>query len=288
MKNLSEPGHKKRTRGRPRSQFAETPSSMVKALDRGLQVLRVLSQNGAMTLSDIAGLLKFPVSTAHRLLSTLNEHGFVEFNSETQEWSVGIEAFRIGSTYLVRTNLVEASRTALRSLMDETGETANLAIMDDGDVVFVSQIESHYPIRAFFRSGTRGHMHSSGIGKALLANMPEKEAEKIFKTKGLPPFTDKTLTGTDALFRDLEKTRKRGWSLDDEERYSGMRCVAAPIYNAHGEAIAGISVSGPTVRFSDQTVTDFAAKVMAAAQRVTQMIGGKGPEKFNQGIKEQL
>ena len=95
-----------------------------------------------------------------------------------------LRAFRVGNTYLGRTNLVESARTAMRGLTEETGETANLAIADQGDVVFISQIESHNPIRAFFRPGTRGFMHASGIGKALLANLPRIEVEKILQKKG--------------------------------------------------------------------------------------------------------
>jgi len=268
----------KRSRGRPRLDISDQQPSTVQALDRGLTVLRCLSQDGTLTLTDLASRLAMPASTVHRILATLNAHGLVEFKEQSQEWAIGIEAFRIGSAYLERTNLVEASRTAMRSLMVDTGETSNLAIMDDGDVVFVSQIESHNPIRAFFRSGTRGHMHSSGIGKALLANMPEKDVEKIIKDKGLPAFTEKSLTIKNTLFDDLQTTKIRGWSLDDEERYLGMRCVAAPIFNDYGEAIAGISVSGPTNRFADEAIEGFAEKVMESARRVTLMIGGKVPD----------
>jgi len=170
----------------------------------------------------------------------LQKHGYVEFDEATQEWMIGIEAFRIGNTYLVRTNLVEAARKTLRRLMEETGETANLGIADNGDVVFVDQVETKNPIRAFFSPGTRGHMHSSGIGKSLLADMLSRDVEKIIGKKGQPEFTPKTLTSSEALFSDLDVTRKRGWSIDNEERYSGMCCVASNIYNSFGEAIAGI------------------------------------------------
>ena len=121
-------------------------------------------------------------------------------------------------------------------------------------------------------------MHASGTGKALLASFASAELEKVLQDKGLPEFTPKTLTSPGALISDLDKIRKRGWSFDDEERYSGMRCVAAAIYNSFGEAIAGVSVSGPTVRFQDDIVAELGPKVMRAAAQVTAMIGGKVPE----------
>jgi len=267
----------KRPRGRPRSVTTDTKLSTVQALDRGLTLLRELAQVGSITLTDLAIQADMPPSSTHRLLFTLQKHGFVEFNETTQEWQVGIEAFRIGNTYLVRTNLVEAARKILRGLMEETGETANLGITDNGDVVFIDQIETHNPIRAFFRPGTRGHMHASGIGKSLLADMLRRDVEKILTLKGQPEFTPKTLANADRLFADLEETRKRGWSIDDEERYSGMRCVASSIYNTFGEAVAGISVSGPTVRFPDEVIAKLGPVVKRAAAEVTNAIGGKVP-----------
>lgn len=268
----------KRPRGRPRLHKTDMQVGTVKALERGLVLLQTLSNEGAATLADLVQRMGLPTSSTHRLLATLQQYGFVEFQEDIQKWSIGIEAFRTGSTYLMRTNLAESARKAMRHLMEETGETANLGICDDGDVVFISQVETHNPIRAFFRPGSRGLMHASGIGKALLANMPVPDRAKIIAAKGQQEFTPKSLTSPAALSADLDNIRKRGWSFDDEERYTGMRCVAAPIFNSFGEVVAGISVSGPTVRFGDETVQRFAAKVREAADGVTIMIGGKIPE----------
>jgi len=265
----------KRPRGRPRSVAGDRAPGTVQALDRGLTLLRELAKARNIALSDLAVRTEMPVSSTHRILSTLQKHGFVEFDESTQEWMIGIEVFRIGNTYLMRTNLVEAARKTLRRLMEETGETANLGIADSGDVVFVDQVETQNPIRAFFGPGTRGHMHSSGIGKSLLADMPQREVEKIMRLKGQPEFTQKTLTSLEELHNDLNQTRKRGWSIDDEERYSGMRCVASSVYNSFGEAIAGISVSGPTVRFPNHVISELGPKVKRAADEVTSAIGGK-------------
>ena len=267
----------KRARGRPRSQFHDPKPNTVQALDRALSLLLDLARAGSATLSELSLRIGMPASSAHRVLATLQAHGFVAFDEVSQEWSIGIEAFRVGSAYLKRTNVAEAARSVMRQLMEETGETANLAIADDGDVVFVGQIETHQPIRAFFRPGTRGHMHSSGIGKALLADLPRASVEKILRKKGLPEFTEKTLTSPERLFADLDETRARGWAYDDEERYLGMRCVAASIYNAFGEAIAGISISGPTIRFTDAGVTELGPNVARAALEVTKLIGGVKP-----------
>ncbi|MEZ5811537.1 MAG: IclR family transcriptional regulator [Rhizobiaceae bacterium] len=267
----------KRGRGRPKSLFHEPQTGTVQALDRGLTLMKELARSRGLTLTDLSGRLDMAPSSAHRILSTLQKQGFADLDDISQEWSVGIEAFRVGSAFLVRTNLVEASIRQMRRLMEETGETANLAIADGGDVVFISQVETHNPIRAFYRPGSRSPMHSSGIGKALLANAPRAEVERLVHRTGLVRHTERTCATPEALFADLDEIRRRGWSLDNEERYDGMRCVAATIFNAYGEAVAGISVSGPTVRFPDEALDGIGDKVCRAADEVTRLIGGTPP-----------
>lgn len=265
---------RKRARGRPRSLFHPPQPTTIQALAKGLVVLKELARSGAVTLSELAERLDMPASSTHRILSTLQDQGFAALDDASQEWSIGIEAFRAGSGYLVRTNLVEAAVKTMRRLMDETGETANLAIADGSDVVFIAQVETHNPIRAFFRPGSRGPLHSSGIGKALLASMTEENARKIIDSGGFERHTPKTLATPEALRADLELINQRGWSLDNEERYLGMRCVASTIYNAYGEPVAGISVSGPAVRFPDENLDSLGALVREAANEVTGLIGG--------------
>ena len=268
----------KKRRGRPRNQNQDANLGTVNALERGLVVLQTLARESYLSLTDLSLMIGIPTSTVHRILSTLEKHGFTELSEETNEWSIGIETFRVGNAYLDRTSLIENSRKTMRSLMELTGETANLAIADAGDVIFISQVESHNPIRAFFRPGTRGFLHASGIGKALLANIPRREVEKILQQKGCPEFTEKTLTSPSDLFADLQTIKKRGWAFDDEERYLGMRCIAACIYNSYGEAIAGVSVSGPTVRFPDYSISVIGPQVKQAADEITIATGGKIPE----------
>ena len=267
----------KRPRGRPRNPMSEPDTGTVRALDRGLQLLRLLAREHRITLSSLAMQTGIPPPTAHRLLATLQSHRFAEFDENTQEWMIGVEAFRIGSGFLKRTQLVDASRDIMHRLMIETGETANLAIADDGDMVFVGQVETHNPIRAFFPPGARTPMHASGTGKALLAQLSRREVESLLQRKGLAEFTPRTLTKPDLLFAELEATRARGWAFDDEERYAGMRCIAAPVFNAYGDTVAGISVSGPTVRFTEPEISRLSNQVKKAAADLTERIGGPAP-----------
>ncbi len=184
----------KRSRGRPKSFNPNPEQTTVQALDRAIVILKVLAGGEGMSLTELAEASGQAPATVYRVLSTLAAHGIVEVQPATQLWFVGQEAFRIGSAFLGRTNLVEQARVVMRELMADTGETANLAIADGGQVVFLSQVETHEPIRAFFRPGTRGPIHASGIGKALLAYLPEAAVERIVREQGLPAFTARTIT----------------------------------------------------------------------------------------------
>lgn len=271
----------KRRRGRPRLQPDERQdnSGTVQALERGLQLLQLLSKSGSASLSDLSLQIGLPASTAYRLLTTLQKLEFVAFDDAQQEWSVGIEAFTVGSSYFNRANLAEAARSVMRQLMLDTGETANLAILtDSGQVTFLTQVECTHPIRAFHLPGTRSPAHSSGIGKALLAELSQQQVEKVLQQTGLHEFTAKTLTTPKALFDDLKNAYLNGWAYDDEERHVGMRCIAAAIHNTRGDAIAGISISGPTVRFSNDKLTILGNQVRQAAADVTRKIGGSLPD----------
>ena len=189
---------------------------------------------------------------------------------------IGVEAYRIGSGFLNRINLVEAAQPIMQALVRETEETANLAIVDEGEVVFVRQIESPNPIRAFFRPGTRSKMHASGAGKALLAQKSKQDVEAILQRHGLEQFTNNTITKPGELFEELGRIHSKGWSFDDQERYLGMSCVAAPVFGPKDEPVAAISVSGPSARFTEQSVVDFSVIVRNSAKTLTTALGGTG------------
>ena len=153
----------------------------------------------------------------------------------------------------------------------DTGAPFGLA--DGGDVVFISQVETHESIRAFFPPGTQSPMHASGIGKALLSTFDPQTVARIMRATPMEAFTDKTLTSLAALETELETIRAQGYSFDDEEKTTGMRCVAVPVRDASGLAVAGLSVSGPTSRMTDADIPRIATQVMAAARSLSESLG---------------
>jgi IclR family acetate operon transcriptional repressor len=267
----------KRQRGRPRSFNAPADAGPVQALDRALRILAIVAEGNGLSLSEVAASSGLAPSTAYRMLTTLEGHGMVEFEKTEQLWSIGVETYRMGSAFLRRRKLVDRARIVMQDLMEKTGETANLGVAEDDCVVFVSQVETHQAIRAFFRPGTRSSFHASGIGKAILAQLAPERVTAIIRKAGLEAYTPKTLASAPALMRDLDDIKTRGWSVDDEERHPGMRCVAAAIFNEFGEPVGGVSVSGPTVRVTRERLTEIGPLVLDAAAEITKMIGGTNP-----------
>ncbi|TNF17848.1 MAG: IclR family transcriptional regulator [Rhodobacteraceae bacterium] len=263
-----------KARGRPRDWQDKTAQNTIKSLDRAMEVFEYLSDSQGKALTALADETRQSPATVYRILVTLEGRGLVEFDAEDQTWHIGPRAFVIGARFLRRTSLVDRARPILRRLMEETGETANLGIEQEGAVLFLSQVETHASIRAFFPPGTLSPMHSSGIGKALLAQMDEGRLDRLLGSVRAEAFTANTITDPAALKEDLKAVRDRGYSIDNEERNTGMRCIAAPVFDLNGEAIAGISVSGPTSRISEDEIARLSRPVIEAAQVLTQAIGG--------------
>ena len=162
-----------RLRGRPRESGEKAAQNTIQSLDRALEILDLVAESSGLSLSEIATALDQSPSTVYRVLTTLEARQVVEVDPVAQVWHIGAAAFRLGSSFLRRSSVVERSRPFMRDLMRSTGETANLGIEKSHRVLFVSQVESGETIRAFFPPGTQAAMHSSGIGKAsVTVNVP--------------------------------------------------------------------------------------------------------------------
>src|SRR5690606_23765120 len=213
MKNQEDRGlSARKARGRPRDWNDNTDQNMIKSLDRAMSVFEYISQARGKNLSSIADELAQSPATIYRILVTLESKGLVEFDGDAQLWHIGPRAFVIGARFLRRTSLVERARPILRKLMETTGETANLGIEREGSVLFVSQVETHASIRAFFPPGTLSPMHASGIGKALLAQMDRDRQARYLAPGALQAFTARTFVDRLALEGELQKIRDRGYA----------------------------------------------------------------------------
>ena len=268
-----------RRRGRPPGSKSKTSSSsQSQSLSRGLGLLERLSQTErGVTLTDISLQVGLPPATAHRLLNTLEQQGFVEQDDEQGLWFIGLKSFQIGSAFLNHRDFIVTARPYMRQLMEQSGETVNLAILHDGQAVFVSQIECREMMRMVVPLGSTAPVHASGAGKALLAALPEYEVTKILHKRGLDHYTDTTLDTPAKLRTALDDIQQRGYAIDDEEHALGLLCVAATIHDQFSEPVAAISVSGPKVRLTAPRIPELGAMVARAAVDITASLGGQIP-----------
>jgi len=263
----------KRKRGRPKGFIDKPEQNTNQSVDRAFDILETLATTPGLSMSDVADQVGMSPATAYRILNTLEKRRLADLDPENQTWHIGSELFRLGSAFLKRSSLVERARPAMRNLMELTGETANIGIERDGEVLFLSQVETHANIRAFFRPGTRAPLHASGIGKALLSRIDRTRVDKLIPDERLTQFTIKTIFDKSKLLSELDHIKRQGWALDDEERTHGMRCIAAPVIDHLGEAIGGISISGPSERMPDEKIAWMGNAVREAAHDLSHRLG---------------
>jgi IclR family acetate operon transcriptional repressor len=250
--------------------------SQVQSLTRALALLNALAESvDGMSLGDLAQVVGLAPSTAHRLLTTLQGQRFVRFIAAEGVWQVGVQAFIVGQTFRRARDVIALARPAMRRLMEESGETVNLYIEEGGEAVCMGQVECRQVMRAISRPGGRVKMHCSGVGKAMLARLPEGEVTRILQAHGLPRMTERTLDTPRRLRADLEEIRRRGFAVDDEEHAVGMRCVAAAILDEDGRPLAALSLSGPVARIDDAGLMAAGVLVAKAADTVTAQVGGR-------------
>lgn len=251
-------------------------TGQVQSLARGLNILKALADSDhALTLSEVCDEVQLASSTAHRLLSSLEQQSFVEQDKQRGRWSIGVQAFNVGNGYLKTRDVVSIARPFMRELMETTGETCNLGILDGTSAVLIAQIECKEIMRMVAQLGGRTPMHVSGVGKAILATLPKRRIHDLVTAHQFSVATDNTMRDQAQFISHLDSISAQGYSVDDEEQSVGLRCIAAPIFNEHHEPIAAISISGPRLRITDQRIESLGLLIKSIAQQITVAMGGK-------------
>ncbi|MGA2043681.1 MAG: IclR family transcriptional regulator C-terminal domain-containing protein [Roseiarcus sp.] len=251
----------------------------VQSVDRAMLLLEALGEDEeGYRLTDLAIRTGLSPSTAHRLLTTLERRRFVAFDPSDSMWHIGRQSFAIGAAFIRRRNFVAPALPFLRRLRDLTHETANLGVIDDGEVIVLTQVESREIMRAITRVGGRAPMVTSGIGKAILSTYPDADVAAIIRRHGMKRLTPKSIVRAGQLRDALDAVRRDGWALDDQEYVTGLRCVAAVVYNDQAEALAGLSVSGLASRVPETRVPELGALVRGTARELTLALGGRLPD----------
>lgn len=251
----------------------------VQAVDRALDLLERLAvcPEGAR-LSDIARAVGLAPSTAHRLLTTLEQRGFAQFDPAKTHWHIGRKAFVVGVAYTRWQSFIAAATPFLRRLRDLTRETANLGVLEDGEVITVAQVESREIIRAIAPPGGRAPVMNSGMGKAIVATWPDAAIDDLLTRHPLRPMTARSLRSTGAVHQEIARIRACGYAYDNEEFTVGMRCVAAVVWSPAGDPLGALSVSALSARIGEGEMAALGEKVREQARALTSVLGGVMPE----------
>lgn len=259
---------------KPSSRSRSTIQSVGRALDL-LDALRERDEIGLVDLAQATGLLP---STAHRLLATLAERGYVVQNPLTGRYLLGYKLLELGSHVARRAGLLRAlARPHLEKVRQATRETTNLVLLNGSRSVYIDQVEGVHAVRMFAALGGDFPAHTTGAGKAILAF---SDAAVVARVTEDPAFgvrlTEKTLANRPALEADLARIRKRGYAIDDEEHEEGVTCVATPVLGHDGRPCAALSVSGPSARLRRTGITTIAALLQREAEDLARELGYDG------------
>ncbi|MFI9719839.1 IclR family transcriptional regulator [Streptomyces sp. NPDC052396] len=244
----------------------------VQSLERAFDLLeRMADAGGEVGLSELAISSGLPLPTIHRLMRTLVACGYVR-QQPNRRYALGPRLIRLGesSARLLGT----WARPYLARVMEETGETANMALLDGDEVVYVAQVPSRHSVRMFTEVGRRVLPHTTGVGKALLAQEPDEEVRAILGRTGMPAATDKTITTPDDFLQALARVRETGYAVDDNEQEIGVRCFAVPVPDA--PTSAAISISGPAGRVTEEAAEKIVPLLKQVAAELSVALASTG------------
>jgi len=249
---------------------------LVPSINRAIAILTILADTeGGLSLSEVAEKLNVPKSSIFNLLNTLLIHNFVNRDQSTNKYSLGMELFHLGSFVVEQMDIRRIAAPMMHQLVQKTGLTTNLGVMDRGEIVYIDKIECPGPIKIRTRVGSRMGVHCTALGKAILAFLPGDERLQVLKEIPLQKKTTNTLVVKEQLLTELELTRERGYALDFEENELNVRCLASPVLNHEGRVVCAISISGVMAQVDQESIPQLVEPLLLAAHALSAKLGYK-------------
>jgi len=254
---------------------AAAPVGVISKVLRILEVIQAAPSGlGLKAISDSTGIHK---STAHRFLKHLQRENYL-IGTEAGAYLIGPRLWQLTAHVNHRATLHAVARPILWDLWRSTQETVNLAVLDQGSVLYTDVIESPHEFRLVTKVGARRPLHATALGKTLVAFLPAEQKKTILSAMSFQPLTPKSIMNLLQFRQELDKIRSQGYAIDDEEAVLGARCVSAPVLDAEGNAAAAISVAGPVTRVSPGQVPALAEAVTSAARAISEEMGFSSTE----------
>ncbi len=246
---------------------------MVNSVLKSIKILEELSSGLNLGISELSRALDLPKSTVFSILGSLQSKKIVEKNPQTGKYYLGIKLIELGYCAQAGLELCRIAAPLLKGLNVRFDETVHLTVLEEDEVLYIDCIESQRRLRTYSVIGIRAPLFCTSVGKAILAFQSEKEIDRIVAQKGLPRFTDNTIASKERLVAELAKIRVEGFAIDDLEHEDHLRCVGAPVRNAHGEVFASIILSGPAERNTRERVREMAPFIVQAADDISLRLG---------------
>ncbi len=243
-------------------------------VDRVVDILEAFTRLGPeLGVSDISRALRLKKATTHRILASLRRRGIVTQDSRSRRYRLGMKLWELGQMATSQVDWIDRVKPYLQELTDRVGETTHLAVLNDGQVLYVEKVESNHSLRMPSQVGRRLPAHCTGVGKALIAFLPEEVLQAMIARRGLASFTPATITDPERLADELALTRARGYSLDNEEIEEGLVCIGAPVRDHTSHVVAAVSIAGPSSRLRPETIDGHAQSVVMIAAAISAALG---------------
>lgn len=242
------------------------------AVLRTINILETLSQCESSNLENLSKQTELPKATLLRFLSSLTNLGYI-YRDSADRYHLTLKMFSVGSRSLKYIDLVSTARPFAVELCKSLGETVHMGIPQDDYAVYVLKEESSYTLRMYSRIGKIIPLYCTAIGKIFLADMKEEDLERYLERNQLKPYTAKSIRSEEALKEELDRVRKRGYAVDDEEHEEQVMCIACPIKDYEGKVIAAISVSWPVFRFNKDDFDNAMRQIKQTANKISEIMG---------------
>ena len=236
-------------------------------------ILQALSEEKEIGVTELSQRIMMSKSTVYRFLQTMKTLGYVKQEGETDKYTLSLKLFELGGKALGYQDLTQIADVQMHRLGKLTKETLHLGALDEDSVVYLHKIDSEYNLRMYSRIGRRCPLYSTGLGKVMMAWLPEEEVRSMLANVTFERFTEHTLANIDELLVELAQVREQGYAEDNEENENGLRCFAVPIYNRMGRIITGLSLSLPIVRFEESKRADLVSLLHEAAGKISAELG---------------
>lgn len=248
----------------------------MRSLFKAFDILESFSLSAPkLSLGEISQKTGLPKSTVHRLMSTLLKRGYLVQDASSKRYQLSLKFLNFATVVLSQLDFVERAKPFMEELSNRCKETVHIAVMDQGEMVYVGKVEQPRALRISSRIGGRIPIHCTALGKVMLANMPEEEVEQIIQQKGLKRFTGNTITDKERLKRELEQIRRQGYAIDREEYMDGLMCVAYPIRDYSDKVIGALSISGAATDFKAQRIERWIPLLKETSRKISENLGFK-------------